>query len=90
MNLLRESMTKLAVGIFFIRVWRQEEPDGQIDNSDLWRVVDDPSWRVAMDANCGRLDIDAMAQSLIAMPRVNAVEVLDGSDSGVVYYKDWP
>lgn len=81
MNLLRESMTKLVTTGFTVRVWRQEELDGEINNSDLWNAV---------DATVGVRKADAVAQIFINLPRVNAVEVLNSLQEGVIYYKDGP
>lgn len=81
MNLLRESMTKLVTTGFTVRVWRQEELDGEINNADLWNAV---------DATVGVRKADAIAQIFINLPRVNAVEVLNSLQEGVIFYKDWP
>ncbi len=85
MNLLLESMTPLKVCGYYVRVWRQESLNHPINNADLVDAADDLSMELMSGATDGTI-----ARRLIELPRVNAVEVLDGEKRGVVLYRDWP
>jgi hypothetical protein len=83
-------MTPLRVGALAVRVWRQEsmeryrgDPFPHFDKSELMRLERDLNRE-------GRSDPVAIAELFIALPRVNAVEVLDPEKHGVVLYRDWP
>lgn len=80
MSKLRESMTPLKYGIYSVRIWRQEELTGPIDNYDLIDALG--KYEVASGQD--------LADLLIELPRVNAVEVLDPKGVGVVLYQNWP
>jgi hypothetical protein len=80
MSKLRESMTPIKYGIYSVRIWRQEELSGPIDNQDLINVASQYEIASCQD----------LADLLIDLPRVNAVEVLDVKGFGVVLYNNWP
>jgi len=76
-----ESMTRVAVGDYIIRVWRNEPVlDGSYDNSDIKNACLDGQ----------SLAIDELAYKVSKMSRVNAVEVLYPNGDGVLIYPEWP
>ena len=85
-----ESMTRIVdIPGITIRVWREE--------NDLYRTYDKDdllveAWNVY---NRGRQTpslglVPDLADALSKLPRVNAVEVIDGAGNGVVVYPEWP
>lgn len=84
MNILRESMTKITILPFVIRVWRQEKDlTVELDNDDIWLTA-----KEAVDAKYANQI--SIAYQLLSLDRVNAVEVVDECGAGEVLYKDWP
>ena len=82
MNILRESMTKIETGPYYIRIWKQEaDTYSPIDREDLGYAVIKEAARVA--------GINALALAIIKMPNVNAVEVLDLAGNGEVLYQSF-
>jgi len=87
MTLLLESMTPLKIGDYSVRVWRGEplpffdDARHHFDKSDIVRAIN------GLD---GSEDPFEIAKTLIDLPRVNAVEVLDPEKHGIVLYRDWP
>jgi hypothetical protein len=79
MSKLRESMLPINYGIYSIRIWRQEELTGPINNVDLLKVLE-KEFSSAQD----------IADFLIELPRVNAVEVLNHFGEGIILYNNWP
>lgn len=96
MNILRERMSRIALGSYMayaagwtMRVWRvpvsetdhyepnRTKPDADI-TQELQKFIVVPS--IPLD----------IAKAILALPRVNAVEVLDIAGFGDVLYKDWP
>ena len=77
-----ESMTRLEVGGYTVRVWRQEEG-----------FVSGPSWEVTEALKIFEVvvpSVGAISEVLEAIGRVNAYEVLDKNGNGLVVYTDWP
>jgi len=89
MTLLLESMTPLTIGDYSVRVWRGEplpffdDARHHFDKSDIIRAIN------ALDI-LEDPDPFEIAKTLIDLPRVNAVEVLDPEKHGIVLYRDWP
>lgn len=87
MNLLLESMTPVTVGPYSVRLWREEmlplldDKRHAFDKSEIMRVAN------GLSGDEGPLKI---ARTFIALPRMNAVEVLDPERHGIVLYRDWP
>jgi hypothetical protein len=78
-----ESMNKVSLPRYTVRVWRQEESDYEHKPglySDIEQVARANQWAT----------ISELAAKLAELPRVNAVEVLDWDLGGVVVYNDWP
>lgn len=86
MTILRESMTRITcvgpLGQFNVRIWRYEHLAAQVYHDQLREQV-----REQIKGKAEPLEI---AQLLLAMGGVNAVEVLDAYGDGIVLYKDWP
>lgn len=83
MSVLIESMTRISLPRYTVRVWRQQPEDftyspGQF--SDIESV-----------ARANEYDAPSeLAKKIAALPNVNAVEVLDWDKGGVVVYNNWP
>lgn len=81
MTRIVESMTRIAVGSYVIRVWRNEdELRSSYDNQDLIKFCGDNS----------AMPIHDLAQAVSLLESVNAVEVLTGDGNGVLIYPNWP
>lgn len=85
MHILRESMTRIVLGNYTVRVWR-EEPDLVVEpsNEDLIREAE---FFYRYDVGGRRMEL---LKRLLEFPRVNAVEVIDLNGDGDVVYRDWP
>lgn len=92
MEIYIESMTKLMFILhpwnhLTIRCWRQE-PDYKNEKTDAQNQSDIQSaLKEIKKEEATKLSI---ANHLIKMDRMNAVEVLDQQSGGPVVYKDWP
>lgn len=80
METLRESVIQLYHGQWIVRVWRGEQMGVPVNHSDVF----DASFRSSQH------DMTGFALELLAIDRVNAVEVKDQAGWGEVLYKDWP
>lgn len=83
MSILVEQMVRIALPKYVIRVWRQQAEDyehGKDSASDLECKAKENQ----------DLHPKALALSLLLLPNVNAVEVLDWEKGGIVVYNDWP
>lgn len=74
-----ESVTKMFIGEFTIRFWREEQPGEPIDNRDITHNA----------TLKGMNDMQLIADYIAQQSRVSAVEVLN-SNNGIVLYNDWP
>ncbi len=83
-----ESITRLRVGGWNIRVWRTEQQVGDVTNADLKQYAEDLTRRIVMD------DLEVRRTTLVvdlsAMPDVSAVEVTDDAGEGCITYPTWP
>jgi hypothetical protein len=86
MNILRESMTKVQtiMPYFTVRVWREEPLDAVVDHAELGLQIQAIA-REGVDVT----DVE-LAKKILALPRMNAVEVLKHNGNGTVLYRDWP
>lgn len=83
MSVLIEQMIRVSLPKYNIRVWRQQTEDYEHKTQG---VTD-----VECEAHKNQdLHPKALALSLLLLPNVNAVEVLDWEKGGVVVYNDWP
>jgi hypothetical protein len=83
MKILIESISRIVLPKYVVRVWRQEEQDYEHKTQGVGDVE--------LEAHRNQeLPAKELALSLLTMQRVNAVEVLDWENKGVVCYSDWP
>lgn len=83
MSVLIESMTRISLPRYTIRVWRQQPEEFQY-NPGLFTDLESVARANEDDAPV------ELAKKIAALPNVNAVEVLDWDRGGVVVYNDWP
>lgn len=77
-------MTRLVLPDLTIRIWREESNDTDvIDNTDL----KDDIGRLLLP---GQVTLVQLAEKILTIERVNAVEVLDKNFQGIIVYRDWP
>lgn len=78
-----ESMTKISLPKYTVRVWRDESDEYQHQPglfTDLHSLAKEHQDSPAAE----------LAKILAALPKVAAVEVLDWDSGGVVVYNNWP
>lgn len=74
-----------------MRVWRQEEEiKEQYNNADISLVLTYASKSIGAEETTGPPPIEYVVRTLAALPRINAVEILNEIGNGVVIYPDWP
>lgn len=83
MSLLVESMTRISLPKYTIRVWRQEDESYQ-HTPGLYSDIESVARANESDSAV------ELAKKIVALPRVNAVEVLGWDLGGCVVYRDWP
>ena len=81
--MLVESMTRISLPKYTIRVWRQEAEDHE-HTPGLYSDIESVARANETDKPV------ELAKKIAALPRVNAVEVLDWDLGGCVVYSDWP
>lgn len=79
-NRVYESMTRVQVGPYTVRVWRTEASLTSADNSDLREAL-----RYANPYGAP----EEIVRIVEALPRIAAVEVLDHNGNGGILYPDW-
>lgn len=83
MTMLMESMTRIVLPKYTVRVWRSQNIDYEHESkgfSDIEvtaHTYQDESPR-------------SIALKIMALPNIAAVEVLDWNKNGLVAYSDWP
>jgi hypothetical protein len=85
-----ESMTQIVDrhGGFRVRVWRQEDSLRSVyNNEDILEKVQ--SW-TEFKKTIGGWFSHELADFILKMERVNAVEVVDKFGNGIVLYSEWP
>lgn len=81
--MIRESMTRVKVGGFIVRVWRNESlQEDSVNRAQIREQV------VGSMKAC--LGIAGSAQIIMQLTDVSAVEILDRNGDGEVWYADWP
>lgn len=82
-RIYRESITPVqdALGFAKARIWREEGE--QVGEKTC--LIQSTKEILGM-----RISLSDMAECIIHLPRVNAVEVTDPTGNGVVLYADWP
>ena len=85
MDILIESMTKANYGDWFIRCWRQETQYNKQTVNETQRKI-----KEVVGKYDGEQTAYKIAEHLLNVVRMNAVEVLDEAGQGCVLYKNWP
>ena len=83
-----EIMRKFTYAGYKIRLWIADDPN--FDNDSIVKNIIE---LVSRDFYYNYLNVTLkdMATRLISLSElINAIEILDSSDNGVVLYKDWP
>jgi hypothetical protein len=80
---LIESIRRYSVGSWFVRVWRQQD---KVTFGDSQPDVEKMIYWAGKEAWEGK----ELAENILELPNVNAVEVVDMYGAGVVLYKNWP
>lgn len=83
MAILVEQMIRIVLPKYTIRVWRQQTEDYQ----HMTQGITDVEAKAHSNQD---MPPKELALTLLLMPNVNAVEVLDWERGGVVVYNDWP
>lgn len=91
MNIYFESMTKIIFHaepwrVLNIRCWRQED-NYENENTDAKNKEEIEAALKGIENKTNKIDV---ANHLLKIERMNAVEVLDDKGNGPVVYKDWP
>jgi hypothetical protein len=79
-NRVVESMTRLTIGPYSVRIWRTEASMDSADNADLRDALR------TVDPYLGPAHIAKVVESF---ERVAAIEVLDADGNGSILYPDW-
>ncbi len=85
MTILRESMTKFPLLGCMFRVWREE-----VTKPPFYDSRDEVLSEARRLRQQPMINEWGLAEGLLNLDRVNAVEVLDSNGEGMVCYKDWP
>ena len=98
MNTLYESMTRVFVypsldhdeDATTVRVWRATRKPEMGPDSEIQAVIDRAVHVHRSSADSSPHDLRmSLIEALAAMPRVEAVEVLDAQGNGALIYPDW-
>lgn len=80
----------LSIPKFTVRVWREEDQVKDCyDQKDLSSACVNYELRVITENDFQPSNAE-LAEILIQLPRVNAVEVKDERGMGIVLYREWP
>lgn len=69
---------------YTIRLWRQESNYDDKNSEESIKAAADAIKDLKTE------DKKEIAEAILKVDRMNAVEVLDGTGNGVIFYKDWP
>lgn len=83
MSVLIESMHRITIPKYVIRVWKQEAPDYKHVQSGVTELE-----LLAHDNQ--DLPMHELADLLLGGEDINAVEVLGWDGCGIVLYRNWP
>lgn len=81
-RIYRESITPVHTPFLQARIWREES---EVPASKTELIASATAVLVDMNRT-----IEAMAEAILRLPNVNAVEVTHYSGNGAVFYADWP
>lgn len=83
MSVLIESMHRITVPKYVIRVWKQETPDYKHTQSGITELE-------LLAHKNQDLAPEDLARKILEVEDINAVEVLGWDGCGVVLYFNWP
>jgi hypothetical protein len=83
MSVLVESMHRITVPKYVIRVWKQEAPDYKHKQTGITELE-------LMAHKHQDLPLEELAGVILGGEDINAVEVLGWDGCGVVVYRNWP
>lgn len=83
MSVLIESMHRITVPKYVIRVWKQEAPDYKHTQRGITELE-------LLAHNCQDMEMDELAKLILAGDDINAVEILSWDGCGIVLYRNWP
>lgn len=83
MSVLIESMHRITVPKYVIRVWKQELPDYKHVQSGITELE-------LLAHKNQELPLQELASVILESDDINAVEVLGWDGCGVVLYRNWP
>lgn len=94
---LRERISKVNLAVYLqyatgwtMRVWRHEKIDGDLFPNPGQTTVDGDISAAIQRFTSHPVTQLELARAILALERVNAVEVIDFAGFGEVLYKDWP
>lgn len=74
-----------------VRVWRTEfEARDSYDNKDVETAIQEWVYRKKWVRKNEVCPMGELAEYVASLPRVAAVEILDGRSQGILIYNDWP
>ena len=83
MSILVESMHRITVPKYVIRVWKQEAPEYQHKQAGITELE-------LLAHHNQDLPMHELAGLIVGVEDVNAVEILGWDGCGVVLYRNWP
>lgn len=96
-NILRERISKVNLAVYLtyatgwtMRVWRHEKVDMDLFHNPGQTTVDGDISAAIQRFTAHPATQLELARAILALERVNAVEVIDHAGFGEVLYKDWP
>lgn len=83
MAIFTESIIRVSLPKYIVRVWRTEEADYEHQTQGVTDI--EAAAHKAQD-----LGPKALGLKLMLLPRVVSVEILDWNNNGLVMYSEWP
>jgi hypothetical protein len=83
MSVLIESMHRITVPKYVIRVWKQEAPDYKHKQAGVTELE-------LLAHHNQDLPMEELASVILKLEDINAVEILGWDGCGVVFYQNWP
>jgi hypothetical protein len=92
-SILKETVSFFQWSGNSVRIWRGFHEDSapyphMVTIGDAMEILDKQTVKARVDDD-GSL-VDKVCMGILDLPDVNAVEIRDLHDQGIVYYKDWP
>ncbi len=90
-NPIRESMTRVVVGGYTVRVWRDEPLEGDLEQSrtSVRLRIASAFHDAIRDQTNHASELRSWIKRIAALDRVAAVELLDADGCGEIVYPDW-